>query len=203
MVYSYPLAETTEAKFQLEAGQKLHELKIDLQPSRLAKLIGQPAPAFQSIKPSGEGEPLRLEDLKGKVVVLDFWGYWCGPCIAAMPNLMDLYHEFRDRGVEVVAIHDESVASVEELKTTIAKLQAEQWNGRELPFPVLLDGGGETPIPGSTLKARGATTAAYGITAFPTTLVIDRQGRIEGQINLHDLQSARQRLEDLLRQSGE
>src|SRR5690606_38929166 len=134
-----------------------------------------------SIKPSGESEPIRLEDLKGKVVVLDFWGTWCGPCIATMPNLMALYDDYHDRGVEVITIHDGSVATMTELNTTIGRLSEQHWKGRELPFPVLLDGGGETLIPGTDTKARGATTAAYGITAFPTTLVIDRQGRIDGQ----------------------
>lgn len=97
-----------------------------------------------------------------------------------------------------LAIHDDSVASVEELRRIVAKLQAEQWNGRGLLFPVLLDGGGETLIPGSETKTRGATTAAYEITSFPTTLVLDRTGRVHGQISVHDLDAARRTLNELL-----
>ena len=204
IAYASGVAETYEVEFKLDSeSQKQHTMQIELKPSRLAKLIGQPAPAFSNIKPSGESQLVRLEDLKGKIVVLDFWGTWCGPCISAMPNLMDLYDDFHDRGVEVITIHDDSVATMTELKAKIDRLSEQHWKGRAIPFPVLLDGGGEKRIPGTETKARGATTAAYGITAFPTTLVIDRQGRIDGQINLHDPPSVRQRLEKLLRQPGQ
>jgi beta-lactamase regulating signal transducer with metallopeptidase domain/thiol-disulfide isomerase/thioredoxin/protocatechuate 3,4-dioxygenase beta subunit len=198
LVNSGTLAEAVEAEFTLKADQPKHEVKISLQPSHLARIFGQAAPPFEQVRAVGEPKPALLADLKGKVVVLDFWGHWCGPCIAAMPNLFELYDEFHDQGVEFIAIHDDSVASSEELRDIMAKLAADRWKGREIPFRVLLDGGGETLIPGSNLHARGATTTAYGITAFPTTLVIDQQGRVEGQIQIHDLGSARKKLNSLL-----
>jgi len=57
------------------------------------------------------------------------------------------------------------------------------WGGRDLPFLVALDGGGPTPIAGSDRTAKGATTAAYGITGFPTTILIDRKGKLAGKFN--------------------
>jgi len=60
------------------------------------------------------------------------------------------------------------------------------WAGRELPFLIALDGGGETRIRYSAFTARGATTAAYGITSFPTTLLIGRDGKVIESINVHD-----------------
>jgi hypothetical protein len=116
-----------------------------------------------------------------------------------MPKLMELYDEFHGKGVEFIAIHDDSVKSMEELRGIMSKLKDEHWNGRDLPFTVLLDGGGQTPITGSKLNARGATTAAYGITSFPTTLVVDRQGLLDGQIHAHETEVVRQRLNDLLK----
>ena len=115
-----------------------------------------------------------------------------------MPKLMGLYDEFHNKGVEFIAIHDDSLRSVEELRTQLNTLKLEHWNGRDLPFTALLDGGGPTPIPDSKLTGRGATTAAYGIQAFPTTLVIDQQGRLAGQLPLHEIDSGRRRLNELL-----
>ena len=59
------------------------------------------------------GNPIKLADLKGKVVVLDFWGYWCGPCIGSMPELIKVHDQFKDRPVVILAIHDQSVQSRE------------------------------------------------------------------------------------------
>jgi beta-lactamase regulating signal transducer with metallopeptidase domain/thiol-disulfide isomerase/thioredoxin/protocatechuate 3,4-dioxygenase beta subunit len=195
------LVEQTTVNFKVATTKETLDVKIELQPSRMVKLIGQPAPDFAQIKTDGTTPAPRLTDFKGKVVVLDFWGYWCGPCIAAMPKLMGLYDEFHNKGVEFIAIHDDSLRSVEELRTQLNTLKIEHWNGRDLPFTALLDGGGPTPIPDSKLTGRGATTAAYGIQAFPTTLVIDQQGRLAGQLPLHEIDSGRRRLNELLQAS--
>jgi len=49
------------------------------------------------------GGPLTLASLRGKVVLLDFWGEWCGPCVGSMPYLMKLYDKYRDKGLEIIA----------------------------------------------------------------------------------------------------
>jgi RNA polymerase sigma factor (sigma-70 family) len=138
---------------------------LDLPPTKLATLLGRPAPELQGITDWKNGEPIRLADLRGKVVVLDFWGYWCGPCLRAMPALMALHDQFADRGLVVIAVHDKSVKSIAELDERLAKVRQRQWFGRDLPFLVALDGD-------------GATTAAFGITMFPTSLLIDREGNV-------------------------
>ena len=69
--------------------------------------------------------------------------------------------------------------------------RAKFWGGRDLPFLVALDGGGETRIRGMIQTARGATTAAYGVTSFPTTLLVGRDGTLLGPVDTRDLDAAR------------
>src|SRR5437763_11971430 len=100
-----------------------------------------------------------------------------------MPNLMKLHDAFSDKGLVIVAVHDDSVQSVEEMDQKLTAIRAKLWAGRDLPFLVALDGGGEMRIPHSASKARGATTAAYGVEAFPTTLLIGRDAKLIGDFN--------------------
>ena len=143
---------------------------LDLPPTKVATLLGRPAPDLRGITDWKNGEPVRLADLRGKVVVLDFWGHWCGPCLRAMPALMALHDEFADRGLVVIAVHDKSVKTIAELDERLLAVRQRRWFGRDLPFLVALDG-------------EGATTAAFGITTFPTSLLIDRDGNVARQLD--------------------
>jgi thiol-disulfide isomerase/thioredoxin len=146
--------------------------------------MGKPAPELAQIKGWKNGGPVTLAELRGKLVLLDFWGYWCGPCLHAMPDLMALHDAFGDKGLVIIGVHDDSVASIAEMDSRLEQARQGRWNGRDIPFLVALDGGGETLIAGTDATAQGATTAAYGIAAFPTTLLIGRQGEVIGKINL-------------------
>jgi thiol-disulfide isomerase/thioredoxin len=163
---------------EIAAWQKELEINFDLLADRLAHLIGKEAPEMQQIKGWINSKPLKLADLRGKVVLLDFWGTWCGPCVGGIPNLIDLHEKYHDKGLVIIAIHNDSMNSVEELEKEIKKLSKEHRNGKKIPFAVALDGGGDCKIEGTELTTRGATTAAYGIWRWPTMVLIDKEGKV-------------------------
>ncbi len=101
-----------------------------------------------------EGDGPTLESLAGRVVLLEFWGTWCGPCVRAMPGIQKLHDRYADRGLTVLAISYEPAATMR-------------------PF---LTKNGYTMAVGSDPGKR--TIAAYGVSGWPMTVVIDKQGKI-------------------------
>ncbi len=164
---------------------------------RLKTLSGKQAPRLQQIKDWKNGGPLELTDLKGKVVLLDFWHYRCPPCLAAMPELMKLHDEYKDRGLVVIGIHADIIDSIADMDAKLAKVRKKNWGGRDIPFLVALDGGGKMQIQGTKQKTDGATTASYGVTSFPTTVLIDKEGRVMQEFFLR-AEGAKEELERIL-----
>jgi hypothetical protein len=83
-------------------------------------------------------------------------------------------------------VHDGSVGSIEEMDRKLALDPKLSWGGRDLPFLVALDGGGQVRVPGTGRYADGATTAAYLVSGLPATLVVDRDGTVVRVVNLND-----------------
>lgn len=170
-----------EEKVEVTTKQEELEKNFDLPADRLAHLIGKETPEMQKIKGWINSRKIKLANLRGKVILLDFWGTWCGPCIAAIPELIDLHEKYHDKGLVIIGVHDDSMNSIKDLEKKIGQLSEEHWNGRKIPFAVALDGGGNIPIEGTERTARGATTAAYGIQSWPTVVLIDKQGKVVKQ----------------------
>ncbi len=82
-----------------------------------AVLPGKPAPDLINRNP--EGKEIKLSDLKGKVVLVDFWATWCGPCVASLPHIQELYNKYHDKGFEVFCVADND-SSEDEWKNFIA-----------------------------------------------------------------------------------
>ncbi len=112
--------------------------------------VGKPAPDVELTLV--DGEKVRLADLKGRVVVLNFWATWCVPCRKELPLLDAYYRRLKDRGLSVYAITVESSAPLYQLKKLFAAMA----------------------IP-SVKKVRGMPTT---MAAVPTNFIIDRAGTV-------------------------
>ena len=118
--------------------------------------VGDAPPLLQAaaLLQAPPGAKLDAASLKGKVVILEFWATWCGPCVMAIPHLNELAEKFKGQPVQFVAITDENEATV---KAFLAKKPIDAW--------VALD----------TDKAMNK---AYGIDAIPHTVVLGKDGLI-------------------------
>lgn len=121
-----------------------------------AKMIGAIAPDIGL--PTPEGDTVRLSDLRGKVVLVDFWASWCGPCRRENPNVVALYNKYKDKGFEILGV------SLDRNKQSW--INAIQKDG--LTWPHISD-----------LKHwKSAAAQTYGVGSIPFTLLLDKEGRI-------------------------
>jgi len=115
--------------------------------------VGDPAP--DAVLETLDGDHIRVSSLQGKVVVLDFWATWCGPCVAALPNLRRLVQEHAGQPFVMVSVSGDG--NGRKLREFVAN--------HELGWTQCWDGNGDVQ-------------RRYGVRGFPTTFLIDREGRI-------------------------
>lgn len=119
-------------------------------------IVGSPAPDFELLQ--RDGNPIRLSDLQGKVVVLNFWASWCPPCRDEMPALEAISREYADLGLVVLGVNTTYTDSREDALEFIDTLG--------LTFPILFDETGEV------------TEKMYGVFGLPVTFWIKPDGTI-------------------------
>ncbi len=149
------------AKQQLAAGQKLSALE-----NKPLVIAGK----------QPDGKPLTTDDWKGKVILVDFWATWCGPCREELPRVTKLYADYHAKGLEVLGVSNDF--STDDL----AKFLADH---KDMPWPQLLD------ADAASKQQWNPTTLGFGIDGIPTMFLIDKKG-------ICRTVSARENMEDMI-----
>ncbi len=140
LVAERSLAETVEAALLAKKLQK--------------EMGNKPAPALAVKEWFNTTDDPTLDKLNGKVVLLDFWGKWCSPCVKKLPDVEGLHQKYKDRGLVVIGIHS----------TNDSEKLGEFLKEKKITFAVGVD--------------KGATTKNYAIGAWPTYFLIDKTGKV-------------------------
>ncbi|MBI3462950.1 MAG: redoxin family protein [Planctomycetes bacterium] len=104
-----------------------------------------------------DGKPLDWSKYKGKVVLVDFWATWCGPCVAEIPNVKEQYEKYHDRGFDVLAI------SLDHYRQAVERFMDSQG----IPWITLYHDGGQHPM-----------AVHYGIMAIPAAILVNQEGKV-------------------------
>lgn len=134
--------------------------RIEITKNQPAK--GKPAPGFKL--PSSSGSTVSLADFKGKYVLLDFWGHWCGPCIKAMPGLRAIHEKYK-QNLTIIGVAAEHDDDRQVWLNTIQKHQAKWVHVSEFEGD------------------KGKVNTTYNIYQFPTYFLLDKKGTVLGKAN--------------------
>jgi len=124
---------------------------------KVGVFVGDMAPDFSLV--DREGNEIKLSDLRGKVVFINFWTTWCGFCTYEMPSIQEAYEKYKDKDVIILAV---DVLAAEKIKMDEVNKFLDD---KGYTFPVLYD-------------VDGSTSVQYKVRGFPTTYIIDKEGNI-------------------------
>lgn len=152
----YDVYEAINQKLSKTRGDNQFVKYVD---SKVKSHLGAGRMAPEIAMKDPEGNIRKLSDLRGKVVMIDFWASWCRPCRMENPNVVKLYHRYHDKGFEIYSV---SLDKNRNDWTNAIKNDGLVWENH------VSDLNGWTSTGG----------AAYGITSVPSTILVDREGRI-------------------------
>ncbi len=152
------LKETKKGKEVREKLDELHEAYKKIEHLE----IGKVAPNFEA--PTPNGNIVSLNELKGKVTIIDFWAAWCGPCRRENPNVVRIYEKYHDQGLEIIGVSLDG----ERRQNDPKKAWLDAIEQDKLPWTQV-----------SNLKYFNDPVAQlYNISAIPATFILDKEGKI-------------------------
>jgi thiol-disulfide isomerase/thioredoxin len=157
------LKEAPNAALRTKAAERLNFLDLTSKPLEMA---------FTAV----DGRPVDLKALRGKVVLIDFWATWCGPCIAELPNIKQVYAAYHDKGFEIVGIALENgkllpgdTPEQAAAKHVMAKKALTDFTTKEnMPWPQYYDG----------KWWKNDISTKYDISGIPAMFLLDQTGMI-------------------------
>ncbi len=158
---------------QRRGAQQTMTIKLATRPNDdkvlRSSLLDRPAPPFTTMGLDGKAG-VALADLRGRVVLIDFWATWCGPCTSQFPHLNAWHQRYAAKGLHILGLSDEEPDLVREYVAA-----------EKLAYPIALD-------PDDKIRA------AYFVPGMPTTVVIDKTGIVRyvsvGTVNPTEIEAA-------------